>query len=188
MNPLQKCLRPTLHLRASRPCPAAAAAAPSYVRFYRISQSLASVEATTDATPKNSLSPSPNEIRTEAFRRSEQELHPRFSPHLASTTWTCRNFSSRFYSLGKGETSNVHYTALNGKLQDGSYEHKFTLAGRVKSVRMSSSGLAFIDIVHDGYLMQGVCDLGRISKSGTSETEFRDLFRKIRKGDIYSMG
>ncbi|KAL8785013.1 MAG: hypothetical protein Q9213_003606 [Squamulea squamosa] len=109
MNALQKCLRPTLYFRPSQNYTTAATA--SYVRFYSVAQGLATAEVDIDATTKST--PSPNEKRTEAFRRSGEESHPRFSPDAASRTWTCRTFSNRFESLAKDETSEVFYTALN---------------------------------------------------------------------------
>ncbi|KAL8774099.1 MAG: hypothetical protein Q9209_001207 [Squamulea sp. 1 TL-2023] len=115
MNPLLKCMRPTLHFRPPQPQTTAAAA--SYVRFYSVAQGLATAEVDIDATTKST--PSSNELRTEAFRRSSQESHPRFSPDTASKIWTCRTFSNRFDSLAKDETSKVFFTALNGTLGGG---------------------------------------------------------------------
>ncbi|KAI4261437.1 MAG: hypothetical protein L6R42_003363 [Xanthoria sp. 1 TBL-2021] len=168
MSSLHQYLRPTLRFRASRPCTAAASA--SYLRFYSIAQGLASKEDDTNVTTETS--PSLNDRRTEALQRSGQDLYPRFVPDATARTWRTSSFSNRFASLVNGETPDVPQAALNG---------------RVRSVRMSSSSLAFIDIVHDGCSVQGVCDLARISQNSISSTEFRDLFRRMRKGDIYYM-
>ncbi|KAL8806131.1 MAG: hypothetical protein Q9182_001532 [Xanthomendoza sp. 2 TL-2023] len=112
------------------------------------------------------------QVRTEALRRSGLNLYPRFSHDSTPKTWTAKSFSDHFASLEKERT-----------LEDVT----FRLSGRVKSVRMSGSGLAFIDLVHDGQSVQGVCNLAIMSQSGSSATEFRDLFRGMQRGDVYSM-
>lgn len=110
MSSLRQYLRPSLRFRASRPCTTAAAA--SYRRFYSIAQGLASEEDSTNVTAETIESP--NDRRTEALRRSRQDLYPRFVPEATPKTWTTRTFSNRFASILDDKTPDVPQAALNG--------------------------------------------------------------------------
>ncbi|KAL8648921.1 MAG: hypothetical protein Q9226_005790 [Calogaya cf. arnoldii] len=122
MSFLNHPLRPTLRLRASRPCTAATAA--SYLRFYSIAQGLASEKE--DANITTGDISSPNDVRTEATAkirlnskdkrieafRSSQDLYPRLSPDATAKTWSTRAFLSRFDSLKKDKTFDSQQAAL----------------------------------------------------------------------------
>ncbi|KAL8733005.1 MAG: hypothetical protein Q9166_002403 [cf. Caloplaca sp. 2 TL-2023] len=112
MVPLQRCLRPVLHIRSSRPCTPAVAT--SYIRFYSIAHGLATVEA--DADIKIQREQSPVQARTEALQCSGQELYPRFPRDAAVKTWTCRSFADRYGSLAKDETINNVTISLNAQI------------------------------------------------------------------------
>ncbi|KAL8678060.1 MAG: hypothetical protein Q9186_005555 [Xanthomendoza sp. 1 TL-2023] len=166
---LQTYLRPTLHpFRVSQLCTTAAAA--SYARFYSAAQAVATAEVNVDTTAKSS--PSPMQARTEGLRNLGLDLYPRFSHDSTPKTWTAKSFLDHFATLESNKTVEDIIIRING---------------RVKSVRKFGSSLFFIDLVQDGQSVQGVCNVAIMSQSGLSATEFTDLFRRIQRGDVYSM-
>lgn len=57
--------------------------------------------------------------------------------------------------------------------------------GRIHSVRLSGSKLAFLDIVQDAERVQAVFDLKRLQMfSNVSPQQFRHFYRVFRRGDI----
>ncbi|KAI4180361.1 MAG: hypothetical protein LQ346_007015 [Caloplaca aetnensis] len=157
MSSLHLCLRPPLRLLSSR----TAAATASYCRFYAVARVLEKTEAF--ANHKTGNAAESMRTRTETLLSSGLELYPRFPQDKQVRSMSCRGFLEIYESLAPGETEEEVEMSLQG-----------------------SSGLAFIDIVQDGQLVQGVCVYGRIEQSGASKVQFRDLLRQIRRGDNYS--
>ena len=46
--------------------------------------------------------------------------------------------------------------------------------------------LTFIDIIHEGHKVQGVCDFGKLKNEPGGPDEFRRVTRGLRRGDIIS--
>ncbi|KAH9215195.1 hypothetical protein DL95DRAFT_435709 [Leptodontidium sp. 2 PMI_412] len=62
------------------------------------------------------------------------------------------------------------------------------LRGRVRSIRISSSKLVFLDITQDGSVVQLVVDRSRIdSVNGETPGMFRNFYHIVRRGDIISV-
>ncbi|EFA84574.1 leucyl-tRNA synthetase [Heterostelium album PN500] len=80
-------------------------------------------------------------------------------------THTVADFRKQFESIATGSKQ----TDIN-----------VTVAGRIKSVRISSSKLAFIDIISDGHSLQIMADL----KQYEDPTKYSTTITTIRKGDI----
>lgn len=59
--------------------------------------------------------------------------------------------------------------------------------GRVMSIRISGSGLAFVDLAENGQFVQGICVQSTLTGPDSSQSQFRHFLRQIRRGDIYSM-
>jgi len=112
--------------------------------------------------------------RTEDVRNRMEHLsasgaleYPRIKP--SQTIMTCENFRQQ-YALLKPDES-----------RDG---ETVTLRGRVYSSRIAGSRLVFLDVVQDGFKVQGLCNSGRLETSGTSPEQFRDFWHVVRRGDI----
>ncbi|KAL8710137.1 MAG: hypothetical protein Q9220_005220 [cf. Caloplaca sp. 1 TL-2023] len=166
MSSIQRCLRPPTRFIYPR----SKAAAASYLRFYSAAQAVAKDEVppgnTTEITTPISLT------RTESLLRSGQELYPRLPKGRGSFTVSCREFLDRFKYLKKEQTS------ANGE---------YGIYGRVKSIRVAGNGLAFLDLVQERHMVQGLCVLQTIDPSGSSTSSFREFCRKARRGDIYGI-
>ncbi|KAL8692494.1 MAG: hypothetical protein Q9218_002497 [Villophora microphyllina] len=153
MSALQRCLRPP----ATRCHPRTTASAAVYLRFYSVARALAKEEA--HANNKTSNTNASLQSRKEALLRSGQELYPRFPKDKSVKTMSIPNFMGRFEILSKDETFGDFEVSLNG---------------RVKSIRISGSGLAFLDLTQDRHIVQGVCVQGRIGHSGIRGKPYRN--------------
>ena len=181
MNPIQQCLRPPVRLLPPR----SAATKAFYGRFYSVARAVAKTEAHANNTTGNVAESL--QIRAEALLKSGRELYPRFPKDATVKTTSCRMFLGRFGSLAKDQTAADVELALSGMFKTKMTENIILIIpGRVKSIRISGSNLAFIDFTQDGYDVQAVCVQKNIEASGSSGVQFRDLLRQIRRGDIYS--
>ena len=58
------------------------------------------------------------------------------------------------------------------------------MVGRVYSSRIAGSKLAFLDVLQDGYKVQGICNLGRLKAHGVAADSFKEFCNLARRGDI----
>lgn len=167
MSSLQKLLRPPSHFFRSR----TSASAASYLRFYSVRRVLPAAEDHADNNVENVAGS--HQSRLDAISKSGRELYPRLhrDPAAAVKSMTARVFLDRYDSLAKGQTTTDTDVALQG---------------RVKSIRISGSNLAFIDLAQNGVSVQVVCLQKSLATSGSSPVQLRDFLRQIRRGDIYS--
>ncbi|KAI9837082.1 MAG: hypothetical protein M1819_000731 [Sarea resinae] len=96
-------------------------------------------------------------------------LYPRITGD--SRSMTCSGFRSKYEFIERGQ----------------SQEEVVTIRGRVYSSRIAGSKLVFFDLVQDGNRVQGVCDLKKLQSSGASEEDFKQFYRLLRRGDIFSI-
>ena len=66
------------------------------------------------------------------------------------------------------------------------YPQLLILLGRVGSVRVAGPRLFFVDLLQDGYRVQGLCNLSRLSGAAVTLEMFKDFYHKLRRGDILS--
>ncbi|KAL9027373.1 MAG: hypothetical protein Q9196_004089 [Gyalolechia fulgens] len=168
MGSLQQCLRPSARFFRSR----TSAPAASYLRFYN--GGVRGVLAGTEAHANNKVINIDESLRTrlDALVKSGRELYPRLARAAAAKIMSCKMFLKRYDFLAKDES--VEDTDV-------------VLHGRVRSIRIAGSGLAFIDLTQDNCFVQAVCVQKRIAESGSSGVQFRDFLRQIRRGDIYGV-
>ncbi|KAL8825097.1 MAG: hypothetical protein Q9170_007929, partial [Blastenia crenularia] len=165
MSSLQQWLRPPSRLLRYRNATAAA----SYARLYSIARAMAATEAhVNNKTGNNAES---LQTRAEALLSSGRELYPRFPKDAAVENTSCQQFLKRFDFLANDQTT---------------IDVELALQGKVKSIRIAGSGLAFIDFAQDGLYVQAVCGKQRICGSGTSGVQFKNFLQQIRRGDNYN--
>ncbi|KAH0564946.1 hypothetical protein GP486_001666 [Trichoglossum hirsutum] len=85
---------------------------------------------------------------------------------------TCKDFRQRYATL---------------KPEESSADESVTLRGRVYSSRIAGSRLVFFDLVQDGHHVQVLCNLRKIDPLGMSIEEFKQFYRILRRGDIFSV-
>jgi len=56
--------------------------------------------------------------------------------------------------------------------------------GRLTSLRLAGSKLAFFDLVQDYMRVQVVCNFSKVAFAGVSQKDFRNFFRLLQRGDI----
>lgn len=59
-----------------------------------------------------------------------------------------------------------------------------TVRGRIYSVRIAGSKLAFLDIVQNGQRVQGLFKFGRLSDNGVTAEELAEFPKLVRRGDV----
>ncbi|KAF2719626.1 class II aaRS and biotin synthetase [Polychaeton citri CBS 116435] len=68
---------------------------------------------------------------------------------------------------------------------------RYTLSGRVVSVRSAGSKLVFLDLARDGQTLQALCNLNTISEKSQTDADitkpFKSFAKIVRKGDWYSV-
>lgn len=63
-------------------------------------------------------------------------------------------------------------------------EEVVTIRGRIYSIRISGSKLAFLDIVQNGHRLQGHFKYKRLADNGVSEEEVAEFPKLVRRGDV----
>ncbi|KAL8948023.1 MAG: hypothetical protein Q9222_005754 [Ikaeria aurantiellina] len=182
MSSIQRCLRPPTHLVHRR----SKAAAASYLRFCSAAHAVANEEVQpsngTETIKPVSLT------RIESLLRSGRELYPRLPKDRAAKTVSCKAFLNRFKNLKNEQTSTgAEYSVYGMSNINPERDNELTWVGRVKSIRVAGTGLAFLDLVQEGHTVQGLCILRTIDPSGSSVSSFREFYRKARRGDIYGI-
>lgn len=60
-----------------------------------------------------------------------------------------------------------------------------TTIGRLMAFRTAGSGLIFLDIFQDGYMVQGICNQDKIDAFGwITKKLFKDFCHKLQRGDF----
>ncbi|KAL1922741.1 uncharacterized protein VTP21DRAFT_9117 [Calcarisporiella thermophila] len=106
--------------------------------------------------------------RQQEFQRLHVDPYPRFSSHGRPSFLSVQEVFRRWNEIASGE-----------KMQEA-----VTIAGRISSIRESSSKLIFYDIVQDGHVIQVVAS--RRSFVGTDE-QWQTAIKALNRSDIVSV-
>ncbi|KAJ4508463.1 mitochondrial lysine-tRNA synthetase [Exophiala dermatitidis] len=109
--------------------------------------------------------------RAEELKSCAAELYPRYKRHGQARS---------IRSLLEEETG------IDGSPGPEYIEGKL-VSGRITSIRLSGSKLAFVDIVEDQLRLQVVLSYSALTESGVSLDEFKHSCRLIRRGDHISI-
>ncbi|WWD19537.1 lysine-tRNA ligase [Kwoniella shandongensis] len=130
----------------------------------------AKVEKTSKADADAELDPTAfHEMRSKEIARLRQTKQPNPYPHKFHVTQSIPSF--------------VKQWGAEGKLENGvtaSDEKPISLAGRVYTIRESSSKLRFYDLKADGVKIQVMAQI----QNAASPEEYYDTHDRIRRGDI----
>jgi lysyl-tRNA synthetase class II len=203
VSPCFRFLRPCLQHK-SRHLTAPKKAA--YLQFYRVARQFSDAAAATDLGKSHPQQGSDSKTSTlnngkkvlhvqggtrrEDVRQRIDELkgadalrYPRVKHDERALT--CATFRERYSSLEHDESRVEERVTLRGMCISASiYEQFLTYLGRIYSFRIGGSKLAFIDIVQDGYKVQGLCNLAKLEALGVADREFREFLHIARRGDI----
>jgi len=70
------------------------------------------------------------------------------------------------------------------KTNESAKEDVVVVRGRLTSLRLAGSKLAFFDLVQDYMRVQVVCNFSKVAFAGVSQKDFRNFFRLLQRGDI----
>ncbi|KAJ5746624.1 hypothetical protein N7520_011806 [Penicillium odoratum] len=109
-----------------------------------------------------------------AFQERIQEIKSACAdpyPRLVTDnrTISCKEFRSRYDGLANND----------------SVEDTVVLSGRIRTYRLAGSKLIFFDIVQDGHKVQVMCNKRQLE--GIEPTEFKRLYRLLRRGDAFTV-
>jgi hypothetical protein len=117
---------------------------------------------------------------------AREELYPRIS--YGGRKISIRSFLQTYQHLETSELlQQPKEVVLHGKYTTFSEYVKLNMVGRVSSIRLAGSKLAFFDLVQDGQRVQGLCNLGLLSHTGVTPQEYKRFYQKLRRGDVVSM-
>ncbi|KAF4624409.1 hypothetical protein G7Y89_g13763 [Cudoniella acicularis] len=145
----------------------------AYVRFFNRTRCVAtpSLPFEEPARVAQNIQKAPRtDQRVEKLRATEALEWPRIGSNKEALS--IADFCKRYTKLQPGE-----------RLKETSLVY-----GRIRSVRLASSKLAFVDIIEDGFVVQGVLSLKDIEGfSGTTSRQFNKFCKTVRRGDIISL-
>ncbi|KAI9730706.1 MAG: hypothetical protein M1834_005675 [Cirrosporium novae-zelandiae] len=106
------------------------------------------------------------ERRLHELQHNGVVMHPRIEKDNRAIS--CENFISKYVDI----------------LPTHTRENVVVIRGRVRSIRMASSKLVFLDVIEEGHKVQILADLRNVE--GVTREEFKSAYRIINRGDILS--
>ncbi|KAI9829997.1 MAG: hypothetical protein M1826_005170 [Phylliscum demangeonii] len=108
--------------------------------------------------------------RLDEFERAGMDCYPRLK--RSGTIHNCGEFQELYHDVKATETRR---------------DVRLTVHGRISSFRGAGNWLFFVDLVHDGVTVQGVCNIRQMTDGGPTPEEFKNFHHTIRRGDVISI-